>query len=144
MASPFEASLGALLERGLAPDAATLARRARQARARLGATEVARIETAMRSGAIPAATADAGAALLAERARSMAPGTVRDRLIGALAAAAIARVRAGRITGSRWAVAGACGLDFEDTPEDERGMMDCGMGHASARSRRFLYFYRQG
>lgn len=140
IAAPFDGPIGALIVRGVAPDDTTIARRAAQARARLGATRVAQIERALAAGSLQLQEADAAAAIVAERARR-ATGAARARLTAVLAAAGIARVRARRIDGSHWASSWGCGVDIEDTPVDEGGMMDCGMGHVGPRARRFLYFF---
>jgi hypothetical protein len=141
ISEPFDVPLGALIARGIAPDPETVTRRAAQVRARIGAAGVARIEAAITAGTLSPALADSAAALVADYAQRAGSITFRNRLTAILAAAAVARLRVQRIAGSHWASSMGCGIDIEDTPIAENGMIDCGMGHSNPRSRRFLYFF---
>jgi hypothetical protein len=67
----------------------------------------------------------------------------RAPLIRGLAAAVRAEVIAKPVSGSRWGLAGGCGISIEDAPDDEQSRMRvaCGMGHVPAKSERFLYLF---
>jgi hypothetical protein len=134
------AVLGALLHDAIAPDARTIAARARLAIARLGDAERARIEQALAARAeLPLADVDRAAALVAagmERAST----NERARRETMLASAAAARLRDRPPRGSRWAHSSGCGTTIEGE-EDESIAIGCGMGHVPRKSQRFLYLY---
>lgn len=58
-----------------------------------------------------------------------------------LAATARVRLSDHDIPGARWAHSSGCGTTFEhhDKSDDQRGMIDCGMGFVPEKSRRFLF-----
>jgi hypothetical protein len=123
----------------VAPDAATVRRRATQARARLDAATLRQIEAALPTGMIPPSLADRGAALLAEAALTATPRR-RGDLTTALAAAATARLRQHEVAGAQWARATGCG-SYVEAETTEHLSPPCGMGHVSPRSARVLQFY---
>jgi hypothetical protein len=123
-------------------DGATLARRAAQVRARLGADTVARIDASLRAGRIDPRLADRGAAhILASELVLTQPVAAWHRWI---AAGATARLRRTRIAGSHWATSTGCGITIEDAdPMADQIIVGCGMGHSPPRSQRFLHFFAQ-
>lgn len=118
--------------------AATLARRAAQARAALP-MEAALLDGAVNRQTTPAAV-DAAAAVLALRAER-ASGPERAQLTELLAAAVRTRLVQARVPGSHWARSSGCGTEIEGVAEDLQVMVACGMGHVPAKSSRFLSFY---
>lgn len=140
------ALLSGLVRQGIAPDAATLARRAQLARAHVRAAELARVDRAIAAGRASSEVVAIAPALIAEAALAGRGEALR----AALVELGVERWRRGRIPGSRWAVGGGCGVRVEETEEEIRAreggdrviaMVACGMGHVPERSARFLYWY---
>ena len=142
------AVLRALVHGAIAPDAATIARRAALARAHLSATDRARVEAAVTGSLavdrIPRDVVAVAPAMLAEAAAA------HPAMRAVLVELGTERWRRGRIPGSRWAIGGGCGVQVEETEEEQRAregdgrvqmMVACGMGHVPERSARFLDWY---
>jgi hypothetical protein len=75
-------------------------------------------------------------------------GARRPRRDVAIAAQLVrTRLKLQAPSGSYWANVSMCGLPhvegLVDREADEKVAMDCGMGHVSSKSSRFLYFYTQ-
>ncbi len=125
----------------IAGDAATLARRVRDAELALGPSAVEEIRARIAAPwKLDVATADRGAALV--RAEAGPTGLRR------LAEAAEARLWRGAPHGARWARHGMCGaIEVEAQPGDPQGAFEqrlaalCGMGHFGASAERFLVYY---
>jgi hypothetical protein len=135
------ALLGKLVRDGLAPDGATVARRARQQEARLAPSQLLAVNGAITAPSPDAAALDAGAAIAYLAARR-APSAARAQLLAALAKGARARVAERRVPGSRWAETFGCGshIEWEEGEEHEEIGIGCGMGHVPEKSGRFLDF----
>ncbi len=128
----------------LTPDAASISRRAAQARRHLSATDLTRIEHAIASGEVAPEDVALAPAIVAEAAEA------RPELASSLHLLGINRWRAGRIPNSRWINNTGCGAYVEqteqeqrDAPEEGRALVLCGMGHVEAFSQRFLDWYTQ-
>ena len=134
-------ALGKVLRESLAPDAGTVARRARQQEARLTSAQALNLRGALVTHLPVVRELDPVAALVYEAAVA-APAGERERLMRALAGTAGARLRDRRVPGSRWANGSGCGIEIEWEPgEEEDGfMVGCGMGYVPEKSRRLLDF----
>jgi hypothetical protein len=133
--------LARLLHEALRPDAAALARRARQAEARLPPSVLTRARETLLSGRADAADVSSAAPVLLADA-DLLPRAARPAVIHAVAEAARLRLSRRRVPGSRWANDWGCGFEPELEPgeKDELGLGLCGMGHVAPLSRRFLDF----
>lgn len=134
------ALLAGLVHRAVAPDAATIARRAAQARARLDGATRARVEREIAAGRASADTVARAPASIAE-AMLASRGQRRAVFAGQLASLGERRVRRARVAGSRWAHATGCGTYVEENVGDRPPAAPCGMGHVAPRSARFLQYY---
>ncbi|MCB9690069.1 MAG: hypothetical protein H6735_33820 [Alphaproteobacteria bacterium] len=129
--------VGAGLTGLLAKDRAMLARRVAQART-ADSAGVAAAEAAVADGTAHEDHAGRAPAVLAMAATD-ARGDARTALVAPMAAVTRATLVRQRVPGSYWASSGGCGVDIEGV--EAQFMVDCGMGHVTARAQRALYFW---
>lgn len=119
----------------VAPDAATVERRARQAARACGLAEPVLAPEGRIDEAYAARAALAPACVRLARDR----GIRREALTELLAGMAAARLRAEAPAGAQWARSTGCGIELEG--EDGCRQVGCGMGYVPEISRRFLSFF---
>jgi hypothetical protein len=133
--------VAALIRGAVVGDEATVARRAAQARAQLGALDIATVEHALAIGGTPAPAQTDRAAALVAAAAFRAPVAARHKLNEALARAIAQRLIKKPPLGASWAHDRGCATEIEGEPDDSGVVIGCGMGFVPKRSERFLYFY---
>lgn len=124
------ALLARLAEQAIAPDAAVLERRKREAWQAI----------CPEGQPCPTRSARFVPAELALQA-AMGSEATRRELHGKLAAQVDATLKHAAPAGSHWANASGCGMTIEDEKQDGMMIVGCGMGHVPAKSHRFLYLY---